>query len=98
MIVTGPKGEQVVIKHLHKRDRTEVCELCERSRGRRLYYHHWDDDNPSLGIWVDFKCHRLVELVDQEGIYNTIRRMVKYVGFKSEVSLDASSKGSNVSV
>ena len=36
-IVTGPKREQVVIKHLHKRDHTEVCELCgKKSRKKAL--------------------------------------------------------------
>lgn len=84
--VTGATEEgAVVIEHLHKRPRPETCEMCGEGQGKRLYYHHWDDDDPSLGIWVGFKCHRLVELVDSKGIYGVVSLVKQYESLKAKV-------------
>lgn len=29
----------------------EACEICGK-KGRKLIYHHWNDDLPELGIWT----------------------------------------------
>lgn len=50
-----------VIRGLHKRPYTNYCEICKVWREKGLHYHHWDDHNPSRGIWVCAYCHRLLE-------------------------------------
>lgn len=62
----GPNGKMVVITGLNKRPHPGRCELCGRV-GKRLAYHHWDNKEPSRGIWVSYKCHMIVELVDEFG-------------------------------
>lgn len=49
---------------LNKRLYTGSCELCGRANGR-LAYHHWDDDNYNLGIWVCLPCHCFVEQAEK---------------------------------
>lgn len=47
-----------------KRPKGGTCELCNKEcdkEGKRLYYHHWDDNNMLKGIWVCYKCHTLIE-------------------------------------
>lgn len=50
---------------LHKRLKPNSCELCGSKT--KLHYHHWDNTNPSKGIWVcqTNKCHNLAEVVDK---------------------------------
>ena len=47
-------------RELDKRPWTGYCELCGRSNIKQLSYHHWDDKNPSKGIWVCNSCHLMV--------------------------------------
>ena len=51
-------------KGLHKRPYTNACELCG-SELTRLGYHHWDDNEPSLGIWLCAGCHKYAEGFDK---------------------------------
>lgn len=66
----------------------DICEICEGSfpnsihRRARLAYHHWDDKNPSNGIWVCLWCHRLVEAVDLE---NYEFKINKYIQLKKMI-------------
>lgn len=39
-------------------------ELCNNS-GRRLYYHHWDDNNMNMGMWICGHCHTFAEWVEK---------------------------------
>ncbi len=39
------------------------CELCKREI-KRLVYHHWDDNNLNLGVWVCDYCHKFTERFD----------------------------------
>jgi len=57
--IIGENGGKKQISGLNKRDWTGYCELCGKSNVR-LDYHHWDNKNPSKGIWVCFKCHMMV--------------------------------------
>lgn len=50
---------------LHKRPYPNFCEICGVERVIRLHYHHWDDINPSRGIWICAYCHRLVEFFEK---------------------------------
>ena len=49
---------------LNKRQYSGYCELCEQPFDR-LEYHHWDDDNPAMGIWLCHHCHRYAEGFDK---------------------------------
>lgn len=40
------------------------CEICGQ-KSKRLFYHHWNDENLNMGIWVCFNCHQLAELIDK---------------------------------
>ena len=69
---------------LNKRDYTGYCELCGRIIGEGitiLAYHHWDDSNPSKGIWVCRGCHRIAELYEKNQLFVIERyiRLKKYL-------------------
>ena len=56
-IVTTTKG--VRYYGLNKRARPDgICEICQ-GKTVRLDYHHWDDSNVNLGLWVCKRCHVL---------------------------------------
>ena len=44
---------------VNKRPRPESCELCKWGH-KILHYHHWDDNNPELGLWLCGRCHTIV--------------------------------------
>jgi hypothetical protein len=56
---TEPKGKKIIIKGVAKRPMPNdlKCEICNKI-SKRLSYHHWDNDNCSLGIWVCHACHQ----------------------------------------
>lgn len=66
---------------LQKRDYTDVCEVCG-SNAKLLQYHHWDDNNLNIGIWVCVQCHKLVEFVEND----TILLVDKYLKLKTELT------------
>ncbi len=57
---------------------TACCELCGES-GRLLGYHHWDDNNPKLGLWLCPHCHILAGKTEK-GITSD-----KYLKLKEEI-------------
>ncbi|KKM73765.1 hypothetical protein LCGC14_1407150 [marine sediment metagenome] len=42
-----------------------ACELCHHV-GRQLGYHHWNDENPNLGLWLCTRCHNVAEAADDD--------------------------------
>ncbi|KKN54550.1 hypothetical protein LCGC14_0591420 [marine sediment metagenome] len=55
-----PPGEE-------KRPYTGKCELCGATYEddkSKFHYHHWIDEEPTIGIWVCVKCHWMIEAVD----------------------------------
>ncbi len=48
-----------------KRVVTNNCEVCG-GKAVKLYYHHWDDSNTLLGMWLCYSCHRVAEYVDSD--------------------------------
>ncbi len=62
MIQTVINGKITIIRGLDKRPRPELCELCSRKPTKA--YHHWDDDDPSIGLWLCYRCHITVEVMD----------------------------------
>lgn len=55
----------------------QCCELCNRKTSH-LVYHHWDDLNLSMGIWICNYCHCFCERCDS-GFYK------KYIKMKDDV-------------
>ncbi len=53
-----------VVFGLNRKPRSEVCELCRRN-SRRLHFHHWDDSDLNIGLWLCVPCDRLGEALDK---------------------------------
>jgi len=58
---------------LNKRPYPEGCEMCNRG-GLFLSYHHWEDHNPNMGLWLCNPCHFMAEAVDK-GYHNIYLRL-----------------------
>ena len=56
------------------------CELCGQER--RLFYHHWDNNNLMLGLWLCPHCHILAEQTEK-GISSE-----KYLELKRKVEAE----------
>ena len=63
-IHTTVNGKRVFLRTPNKRSSPGYCELCG-TKDVRLGYHHWDDSNPSKGLWLCYKHHMFAELVDR---------------------------------
>ena len=80
----GTNGK--VYHGLNKRPYPYHCEICGTEHVR-LNYHHWDDNNMNLGIWVCQSqfCHGLLELDDRGliferlEIYHRLRELINKV-------------------
>ena len=60
-----------VVYEVNKRPRPETCELCTVEAPwdkKRLYWHHWDDSNLDLGMWLCMRCHLFAGRVES-GMY-----------------------------
>lgn len=81
-------GQNVVFTGLHKRPKPDCCELCNGKT--HLFYHHWDNNNKSKGIWVcqTNKCHNLAEAVDKLDNGNLL--LGKYYELKQKIILEDS--------
>ncbi len=55
-----------MVKGLSKRPYPGKCELCGKEMPKGLAYHHWDDGNPSIGMWLCNACHRVAEFLDRK--------------------------------
>lgn len=76
-------GVRTIITSIRKREYTRECELCHKRPKRRLYYHHWLNDFPQIGLWLCFKCHMLAETVDER------RELIEvYVKLKNKVTVE----------
>jgi len=71
---TDDNGKLIKIR-CQKRPPPGYCELCERTPPGPLQWHHWEKDNPSLGLWLCAFCHIFANTVEK-GFYN------KYVCIK----------------
>ena len=70
-------GDGTTLKGLNKRPHPGACEMCGRVL-IKLDYHHWNPDNPSLGVWLCIPCHMCAEGID-DGLCE------KYITLKGEV-------------
>lgn len=71
---------------LTKRPYTNYCEVCGKPHSLHLNYHHWDDTNPSKGIWVCFSCHMIITLYESGKSAKCIK---KYLLLKEELDEEA---------
>lgn len=78
---TGGKSH----RGLHKRPfpLNGKCEICSIGLDKHYCYHHFNDDNLSLGIWVCCPCDYLAEGVDEVG--RNSRKRDLYRRLKEEV-------------
>lgn len=60
---TDENGKNIYIK-CEKRERPNVCEICNKER-KLLSYHHWIKNNPSLGIWICSSCHFTCNILEK---------------------------------
>lgn len=74
------------IRCVKKRHYTGYCELCGKEN-TRIGYHHWDDENPSKGLWVCMTCHWLCEATDKKQLY-VIQRYLKFKKALNRVTAD----------
>ena len=49
---------------LNKRPYPDYCEICSVHMEKGLHYHHWDQKNPSKGMWVCPNCHKSIHLLE----------------------------------
>ena len=63
-----------VLRNINKRPRPDYCEICHKYRNR-LEWHHWDDKEPELGLWLCIRCHAGVEFIEQgkDKVYLTLK-------------------------
>lgn len=91
ILVTGTtKGNTIVLTHLNKRPYPGACEVCGLPKEKGLHYHHWDEDNPSIGLWLCFRCHRLTEILDSLGSAKLGELLAKYLRLRGNASNNAS--------
>lgn len=84
-LVTGTdRKAPVILTGLSKREYPGVCELCGKEQGKGLYYHHWDDEHPDIGLWLCYSCHRIAEYADKHLDFQML--IVRYFGLKLAVS------------
>jgi hypothetical protein len=63
-IGTNDKNGNHITLKTHKRPYPiDGCEICHKIT--KLDYHHWDDNNPHWGLWLDHGCHMAVELLEK---------------------------------
>lgn len=80
----GTHGE--TFRGLNKRPYTGYCELCGKQVQRNMAYHHWDDLNFNLGIWVCVKCHYIVGAFELVKSGKFLALIEKYEQLKAKLS------------
>ncbi len=65
---TSRNGKTVYLNAPYKRSKPDKCELCNRTT-KYLGYHHWNDSNPSVGLWLCAHCHIFAEHVENSMIH-----------------------------
>ena len=70
--ITGKEVNLVLPKGEYKREYMGFCEVCGLliPEGKHKDYHHWDNEMPAMGMWVCYKCHKIIEGVEA-GIADT---------------------------
>ena len=78
LYLLGDDGKRHPVR-VNKRSRSASCEICNKT-DCRLDYHHWNDDNPAIGLWLCRSCHWHAEAYER-GLIN------KYLELKGQLNL-----------
>lgn len=72
---TAIKSRMLVNRFADKPPKPDKCPLCGDGTGR-FYWHHWDDNNLRLGVWLCPHCNTIVELEDRDLVqrYRRLKR------------------------
>lgn len=78
---TGNRQDRIFIMGIIKQPYPidSVCEICQKS-SNRLGYHHWDDNNPSCGIWACYSCHSGCNFLEKPNF------VTKYIELKNSIN------------
>lgn len=87
---TTINGRRVILTGLNKRKRPSSCELCGNEPKKMLYYHHWLNDFPSVGMWLCYRCHMLAEVIDKKTAL-----IEQYKKLKNTISVEHIAKDSS---
>ena len=72
---------------LQKRPHPGACELCQ-AQDKRLSYQHWDDGDPSLGMWLCGRCFKIAQGVEAQVREEAI--VSAYLALKGKLSEERS--------
>ncbi len=90
MLSTTKDGRPIQYKNIVKRPKPKdnKCEICQGKLEIGYAYHHWKIiKNIVYGIWVDRKCHTIIEINEQEKakqIYKKYLEMKKQITYELE--------------
>ena len=81
---------------LHKRlyPLDGCCEICNE-KAIHLGYHHWDDQNPSKGLWMCGSCHWLCNYTDRLEKWNYKQNLEKYLFLRRIMDQGLDNNGQN---
>ncbi len=80
---TMVEGKKTVVRNLTKRPRPDKCEMCEDRPAKA--YHHWNDEDPSIGLWLCFRCHMAAEVMDDSP---NLDLFTVYIDLKEKAALE----------
>ena len=49
---------------VNRSPKPDSCMVCG-VKGKKMDYHHWDDNHPCLGLYLCIQCHMMAEKVDK---------------------------------
>jgi len=75
-----------VLSGLNKREYTNYCEICGKLQPMKLHYHHWNKNNPNMGMWICFSCHHFAEACDKgyTETYEQKKKQIEIAGIREE--------------
>lgn len=82
VIGTIVDGKKVSLTGLSKRPHSVTCELCGKSP-KKTDYHHWDNSNPNLGMWLCQRCHWFANWLELPAFLEV---MEKYFNLKEAIA------------
>ncbi len=77
----------MILTGLNKRPYLGTCEVCgmESVKSGDLAYHHWDDSDPSMGMWLCHMCHGMAEVYDNQGTPDNQEMLKIYLRLKVKI-------------
>jgi hypothetical protein len=57
---------KVILRKVDKPPKPLLCLLCKRKS--YLVYHHWEDDQPEVGLWICNPCHMAIHRMIKVGL------------------------------